>query len=151
MIIQLYIIGVFVSFTFSLAGMVKHRSKERAETTAPDARRRIRRAQAINATGAFCTSIVLATKFLHGAWIFTIAMPLLFFAVQGIRRHYDRVSQESPLPRPPPPSHQPATTRSCWPPRSTLPPCGLSATRAPSARTRSRPSTSPSSRTRTAL
>ena len=34
------------------------------------------------------------TKFTHGAWIVTIAMPLLFLTMQGIRRHYDRVSTE---------------------------------------------------------
>jgi hypothetical protein len=38
--------------------------------------------------------IVLITKFTHGAWIVTIAMPLLFVTMQGIRRHYDRVSVE---------------------------------------------------------
>jgi hypothetical protein len=38
--------------------------------------------------------IVLITKFSHGAWIVTIAMPLLFVAMQGIRHHYDRVSAE---------------------------------------------------------
>jgi amino acid transporter len=97
-IIQLYIVGVFVSFTLSQAGMVRHWTKEIAHTVAPSARRRIRRSQVINATGAFFTGIVLvivlATKFLHGAWIVTIAMPLLFFAMQGIRRHYDRVAHE---------------------------------------------------------
>lgn len=101
-IIQLYIVGVFVSFTLSQAGMVKHWSKELAHTTDPSARFRIRRSQVINATGAFFTGvvliIVLATKFLHGAWIVTIAMPLLFFAMQRIRRHYDRVSRELSVP-----------------------------------------------------
>jgi len=97
-IIQLYIVGVFVSFTLSQAGMVRHWSKELAHTADAAVRRRIRGSQAINATGAFFTGIVLvivlATKFLHGAWIVTIAMPLLFVAMQGIRRHYDRVSHE---------------------------------------------------------
>jgi len=97
-IIQLYIVGVFVSFTLSQAGMVRHWTKELAQTTDSSARRRIRRSQAINATGAFFTGIVLiivlATKFLHGAWIVTIAMPLLFVAMKGIRRHYDRVARE---------------------------------------------------------
>ncbi|MFI6352261.1 APC family permease [Streptomyces sp. NPDC050743] len=101
-IIQLYIVGVFVSFTLSQAGMVKHWSKELTETTDPAARRRIRRSQAINAIGAFFTGIVLiivlATKFLHGAWIVTIAMPLLFFGMQGIRRHYDRVARMLAVP-----------------------------------------------------
>ena len=59
---------------------------------------RIRRSQAINAIGATLTAvvliIVLITKFTHGAWIVTIAMPLLFVTMQGIRRHYDRVAAE---------------------------------------------------------
>ncbi|MCI3238850.1 APC family permease [Streptomyces spinosisporus] len=97
-IIQLYIVGVFVSFTLSQAGMVKHWSKELAGISEASARHRIRRSQAINATGAFFTGvvlvIVLATKFLHGAWIVTIAMPLLFVAMRGIRRHYDRIARE---------------------------------------------------------
>ncbi|WP_436842588.1 APC family permease [Streptomyces flaveolus] len=101
-IIQLYIVGVFVSFTLSQAGMVKHWTKELADTRDPATRRRIRRSQAINATGAFFTGvvliIVLATKFLHGAWIVTIAMPLLFLAMRGIRRHYDRVARELAVP-----------------------------------------------------
>ena len=58
----------------------------------------IRRSQAINATGATITGIVLIivliTKFTHGAWIVTIAMPLLFLTMRGIRRHYDRVAAE---------------------------------------------------------
>jgi hypothetical protein len=56
------------------------------------------RAQAIDAIGATFTAIVLIivliTKFTHGAWIVTIAMPLLFVTMQGIRRHYDRVAAE---------------------------------------------------------
>jgi hypothetical protein len=97
-IIQLYIIGVFVSFTLSQLGMVRHWQRELASGTSSSSRTRIRRAQAINATGATFTAIVLIivliTKFTHGAWIVTIAMPLLFITMQGIRRHYDRVATE---------------------------------------------------------
>jgi amino acid transporter len=97
-IIQLYIIGVFVSFTLSQLGMVRHWQRELTSGTSTSSRTRIRRSQAINATGATFTAvvliIVLITKFTHGAWIVTIAMPLLFLTMQGIRRHYDRVSTE---------------------------------------------------------
>jgi hypothetical protein len=58
---------------------------------------RIRRSQAINATGATFTAVVYHRsnyEIQHGAWIVTIAMPLLFVAMQGIRHHYDRVSAE---------------------------------------------------------
>ena len=96
-IIQLYIIGVFVSFTLSQLGMVRHWQRELGGQ--PGLKRAaIRRSQAINATGATITGIVLIivliTKFTHGAWIVTIAMPLLFLTMRGIRRHYDRVAAE---------------------------------------------------------
>ena len=97
-IIQLYIIGVFVSFTLSQWGMVHHWRHELAGTAAGPARSAMRRSQAINATGAVVTGVVLVvvlvTKFTHGAWIVTIAMPLLFWTMRGIRRHYDEVAVE---------------------------------------------------------
>jgi amino acid transporter len=97
-IIQLYIIGVFVSFTLSQLGMVRHWQRELLANTTTASRATIRRSQAINATGAIFTGvvliIVLVTKFTHGAWIVTIAMPLLFVTMRGIRRHYDRVTAE---------------------------------------------------------
>jgi amino acid transporter len=96
-LIQLYIIGVFVSFTLSQAGMVRHWSRSIAESGGAD-RRRMRRAQAINATGAAATALVLVlvlvTKFVHGAYIVVIAMPLVFAMMLRIRRHYDAVDRE---------------------------------------------------------
>ncbi|MFI8520934.1 APC family permease [Streptomyces sp. NPDC085481] len=95
-IIQLYIIGVFISFTLSQAGMVKHWNKLLPHTYDAGERRRIHRARIINAIGATFTGIVLVivliTKFTHGAYIVTIAMPLLYLAMKGIRRHYDSVT-----------------------------------------------------------
>src|SRR3954468_21464492 len=102
-LIQLYIIGVFVAFTLSQAGMVRHWST--ALRAAPDAaaRRALRRSQAINATGAGATSVVLVlvlvTKFVHGAWLVVIAMPLLYLLMLWIRSHYDTVDVEA-APRP---------------------------------------------------
>ena len=97
-LIQLYIIGVFVSFTLSQAGMVRHWLSLIARTRQSTARRRIRRSLAINALGAATTAlvlvIVLITKFTHGAWIVVIAMPLVFALMTGIRKHYDRVAVE---------------------------------------------------------
>ena len=96
-IIQLYINGVFVSFTLSQLGMVRHWGRE-LRTASAGARGSIRRAQAINTTGALVTGavlvIVLITKFTHGAWIVTIAMPVLFVTMRGVQRHYDRVAVE---------------------------------------------------------
>ncbi|WP_330328680.1 APC family permease [Streptomyces sp. NBC_00536] len=98
-LIQLYIIGVFVSFTLSQAGMVRHWRKELA---APETRREervhIHRRLAINAIGAAMTAVVLVivliTKFTHGAWLVVIAMPLLFLGMKGVRRHYDLVARQ---------------------------------------------------------
>jgi amino acid transporter len=110
-IIQLYIIGVFVSFTLSQAGMVRHWARKLADATEAAARRRIRGSQAINAVGAVLTALVLAivliTKFAHGAWIVCIAMPALFLLMKGVRGHYQRVSEELAVTadaRPQPPS-----------------------------------------------
>ncbi len=96
-LIQLYIIGVFTSFTLSQYGMVKHWRRELG-TARPTERGRIRRAQAVNLLGAVATALVLVivviTKVEHGAWIAIVAMVLLFLVMRGIRRHYDAVSDE---------------------------------------------------------
>ncbi len=113
-IIQLYIIGVFVSFTLSQAGMVRHWNRVLTGTAGPAGpagiaavtdraeRRRVHRSRAINAVGAVFTGvvlvIVLTTKFVHGAWIVTIAMPVLFVMMKAVRRHYDRVAAELDVP-----------------------------------------------------
>lgn len=93
-LIQLYIIGVFVSFTLSQAGMVKHWTGELALAEA-SARRRIHRSRVINAVGACLTSVVLVvvlvSKFTHGAWIVVVAIPVLFGAMRAVHRHYARV------------------------------------------------------------
>ena len=98
-LIQLYIIGVFVSFTLSQAGMVVHWTRLLADPQ-PDHERpaTMRRARAINAVGAVVTAVVLVivliTKFTHGAWIVVLAMPAVFWVMTAIRRHYDRVDAE---------------------------------------------------------
>ncbi|MFB7171971.1 APC family permease [Streptomyces sp. NPDC056254] len=96
-LIQLYIIGVFVSFTLSQSGMVRHWRKALASPATPrEERLHIHRRLAVNALGATLTAlvfvIVLVTKFTHGAWLVVIAMPLLFLGMKGVRRHYDRVA-----------------------------------------------------------
>lgn len=97
-LIQLYIIGVFVSFTLSQAGMVRHWGVMLARATDALQVRRMHRARVVNALGAGTTGlvlvIVLVTKFAHGAWIVVIAMPLVFLLMTGIRRHYDSVDAE---------------------------------------------------------
>jgi amino acid transporter len=97
-LIQLYIIGVFVSFTLSQAGMVRHWTRRLHESPGPAGRARMRRGRAINAVGTAFTGLVLVvvliTKFTHGAWIVVLAMPTLFLLMKGIRRHYDQVAAE---------------------------------------------------------
>jgi amino acid transporter len=97
-LIQLYIVGVFVSFTCSQAGMIRHWNRLLRTEQDPAARRRMRRSQSINAFGMLMTSsvlvVVLATKFLLGAWIAIAAGVLLFAMMSAIHRHYDRVAAE---------------------------------------------------------
>jgi amino acid transporter len=97
-LIQLYIVGVFVSFTLSQTGMVRHWTALLRTETDPAVRRRMQRSRVINAVGLVVTGIVLIvvliTKFTHGAWIAIAAMIVLFVLMKGIRRHYDRVALE---------------------------------------------------------
>ncbi|MDQ1485874.1 MAG: hypothetical protein QOJ62_1567 [Actinomycetota bacterium] len=96
-LIQLYIIGVFTSFTLSQAGMVRHWNRLIPDA-APDVVRRYRRSQLINVTGAVATGLVLvvviATKVPQGAWIAVLAMVVLFLTMKAIRRHYNTVGAE---------------------------------------------------------
>ena len=97
-LIQLYIIGVFVSFTLSQLGMVRHWNRHLLTEEEPGERRRMIRSRLINAFGLLMTGsvlvIVLVTKFTKGAWIVVIAMPLIFLLMKGIHKHYERVSRE---------------------------------------------------------
>ncbi len=97
-LIQLYIVGVFVSFTLSQLGMIKHWNRHMREPMDARERGRMQRKRLVNAVG-FCMTgtvliIVLATKFTHGAWIVCVAMPVLCLIMVSIRKHYDRVSVE---------------------------------------------------------
>jgi amino acid transporter len=97
-LIQLYILGVFTSFTFSQVGMVRHWNHQLYPVTAPGVRRRIHVARLINAVGAGLTAlvlvIVLVTKFTGGAYLVVIAVPLLVLLMRGINRHYATVATE---------------------------------------------------------
>ncbi|MCX4555715.1 APC family permease [Streptomyces phaeochromogenes] len=97
-LIHLYILGVFTSFTLSQTGMVRHWNRELRATTDPALRRRHHSARVINAVGAVVTGlvlvIVLATKFLEGAWLAVLAAIVLWVMMRGIRRHYDATSAE---------------------------------------------------------
>jgi len=97
-LIQLYIVGVFVSFTLSQTGMVRHWNRHLLTERDPGARQRMMRSRVINAVGAFMSGtvliVVLATKFLKGAGFAIAAMVALFIIMGGIQKHYSRVRTE---------------------------------------------------------
>lgn len=97
-LIQLYIVGVFISFTLSQIGMVRHWTRLLRTETDPPARRRMVRSRVVNTIGFIATGavllVVMITKFLAGAWIAVVTMALLFGLMKLIRRHYDGVSRE---------------------------------------------------------
>lgn len=97
-LIQLYIVGVFVSFTLSQIGMIRHWNRHLRLERDPTVRRRMMRSRIINAVGATMSGtvllVVLATKFIHGAGYAIAAMVVLFFIMLRIRRHYERVREE---------------------------------------------------------
>lgn len=100
-LVQLYILGVFLSFTISQAGMVRHwgrelRSAARSRTAA------IHRARILNGLGALITALVLVivvfTKFTHGAWLVIVAIPVFVFIMLAIHRHYARTDARQAAP-----------------------------------------------------
>jgi amino acid transporter len=92
-LIPLYMVGVFVSFTLSQAGMVVHWKQVRG--------RGFRRRMLLNAVGAFTTTVVLvivaAVKFTHGAWLVLVAIPATVWLFVKIRAHYFEVARELSL------------------------------------------------------
>jgi amino acid transporter len=97
-LIQLYIVGVFVSFVNSQVGMIRHWNRNLPLTDDPARRRQMKRSRVINTIGACVTALVLViiliSKFTEGAWIAIVAMSVLFVIMRGIRKHYDQVALE---------------------------------------------------------
>ena len=97
-LIQLYIVGVFVSFTLSQIGMVRHWTRLLRTEDDPEERRRMVRSRIVNTIGFIATGavliVVLVTKFLAGAWIAILAMGSLFILMKAINRHYAAVARE---------------------------------------------------------
>ena len=95
-LIQLYVIGVFMSFTLSQSGMVVHWSRERRSGTTP--RHVWRRSIVINVIGAFATGIVLIvvliSKFTAGGWLSLLFMGILVATFLTIHRHYTVVMRQ---------------------------------------------------------
>jgi hypothetical protein len=88
-LIHLYVIGVFTAFTLSQAGMVRYWFVRRSFHWKPKL--------LVNGIGAIATGVValvvVYTKFAEGAWIVTLAIPLLVLGMLGVRRHYDRLAR----------------------------------------------------------
>src|SRR4051794_39553690 len=97
-LIQLYIVGVFISFTTSQTGMVRHWTRLLRTETDPRVRRHMQRSRVINTIGLTITGsvlvVVLVTKFIRGAYLALLAMALLFALMLAIRRHYLAVRRE---------------------------------------------------------
>jgi amino acid transporter len=92
-LIPLYAVGVFLSFTLSQAGMVRHWLALRTPGWL--------RAVAINGLGAVATAVVLvviaAAKFTHGAWIVIVLIPMMTTVFRKIHEHYTGMAQQLSL------------------------------------------------------
>ena len=92
-LIQLYVVGVFTAFTLSQTGMIRHWLKEKHKGA--EAQRGWRRSIVINTVGAISTFVVLVivsfTKFIEGAWIVFVAVPIIMYTFVSIHRHYTAI------------------------------------------------------------
>lgn len=97
--IPLFAIGVFIGFTISQIGLVRHWRQDRPPGW-------LRRA-VLNGIGAVLTAVagivLLATKFLEGAWVVVVAIPLLMLLFARVQRYYTEVGRELGLGEIPPP------------------------------------------------
>src|SRR3984957_5460489 len=92
-LIPLYAIGAFLAFTLSQAGMVVHWKKQEGEHPGRGWH------MLVNGTGAFATGIttlvVLASKFMAGAWVTALLIPTLILLMYSVKTHYTRVRRET--------------------------------------------------------
>lgn len=94
-LIQLYVVGVFVSFTLSQLGMIRHWNRRLRLPQNGSERGKVLRSRSVNIIGfmmtGFVLAVVLVTKFTHGAWITVLLIALVFTIQRLIRRHYDTI------------------------------------------------------------
>ncbi|TLK49832.1 APC family permease [Glutamicibacter sp. V16R2B1] len=97
-LIQLYVLGVFVSFTLSQAAMLRHWSRRLVQVPSRNARAAIHRKRLLNLVGlvlsALVLAVVLVTRFTHGAWLAVIGILLLMAVMESLNRHYRAVDAE---------------------------------------------------------
>ncbi len=100
-LIQLYILGVFTSFTLGQLGMIKHWTRNIKNATDKDLISKMKRSRIINSIGFVMTGtvlvIVLVTKFTHGAWMVVVAIPMLMAMMSAIYVYYRKVNDELTL------------------------------------------------------
>ena len=100
-LIQLYVVGVFISFTLGQIGMVKHWTTALKTEQEPEKRAKMKRSRVINFVGASLTGIVLIivliSKFTHGAYLAIVAMGVTFALMLAISNHYLAVEREVAL------------------------------------------------------
>jgi len=97
-LIQLYVFGVFVSFTLSQAAMLRHWSRRLVRITKRAERAAMQRKRLLNLVGlvlsALVLLVVLITRFTHGAWLAAIGIVLLMGVMESLNRHYRQVDSE---------------------------------------------------------
>ncbi|MBI4400916.1 MAG: APC family permease [Nitrospirae bacterium] len=102
-LIPLYAVGVFLSFTLSQGGMVRRWLTKKG----PHWRKKL----VVNGVGAVATGvatlIIASTKFIHGAWIVIVLLPLLILWFRAIHNHYVAVDEQISLER----DHRPPQPR----------------------------------------
>jgi amino acid transporter len=101
-LIPLYAVGAFLAFTLSQAGMVWHWRKRLREGGGGRAHSRL--AMAVNGTGALATAgalgVIVAAKFVEGAWVTLLAIPCLLLLFTTVKHHYEWVARQTSTRRP---------------------------------------------------
>ena len=104
-LIPLFAVGVFIGFTLSQVGMVRHWYTER-----PSGYRRRALVNGIGAVLTFAATVIeLVSKFLAGAWLVAVVIPLLVFLFMSVRRTYARIGAQLEIGRVPPPPQKQAS------------------------------------------
>jgi amino acid transporter len=104
-LIPLFAVGVFIGFTLSQVGMVRHWYTER-----PSGYRRRALVNGIGAVLTFAATVIeLVSKFLAGAWLVALVIPLLVFLFMSVRRTYARIGAQLEIGRVPPPPQKQAS------------------------------------------
>lgn len=98
LLVQLYVVGVFVSFTLSQLGMLKHWKRVLVPISDRKIRAAKQRKRLLNLVGlvlsALVLVVVLITRFVHGAWLALLGIVVLMLIMDSLQRHYQKVDDE---------------------------------------------------------